>query len=163
MMYFSYTFEPQFEPVNVTLEQDASFMAKVSHWFKSSKRLWVFVRDWTYELDGEPFVIPKGFTFDGASTPKALHFICNPMGILLYAAIVHDFGYRYSALLKESREPSRTFTRLDVDRMFYKINLEISQLRLLSYMTYLAVRVGGYLIWRDHRARELNLLKTDNF
>jgi hypothetical protein len=135
----------------------------MAHWMRASKRLWVFVQDWYYNLDGEPYMIPKGFAFDGASVPKPLHAICNPMGILLYSAIVHDFGYRYSALLKANKEASRTLTRSEVDLIFYKINLELNQLRVLSYATYLAVRCGGYFIWRKHRANESNLLKTKYF
>lgn len=162
-MYFTYSSQPQFEPVEVALDKDASWRSRINHWMKASKRLWVFVKDWYYELDGDPYVIPEGFTFDGASVPKSLQFICNPMGILLYASIVHDFGYRYSSLLKANKEPSRTLTRSEVDLMFYKINLELNQLRLLSYITYLAVRCGGYFIWKKHRANESNLLKTKNF
>jgi len=162
-MYFTYSCQPQLEPVEDTLAKDASWRSRIGHWMKASKRLWVFVQDWYYDLDGESYVIPKGFTFDGASVPKPLQAICNPMGILLYAAIIHDFGYRYSALLKANKEPSKTLTRSEVDLMFYKVNLELNQLRLLSYVTYLAVRCCGYFIWRNHRANESNLLETKNF
>ena len=162
-MYFTYSSQPQLQPVEKPLPKDASWVSRMAHWWRASKRLWVFVQDWYYNLDGEPYVIPKGFTFDGASIPKPLHAICNPTGILLYSAIVHDFGYRYSALLKANKEASRTLTRSEVDLIFYKINLELSQLYVLSYVTYLAVRCGGYFRWRKHRANESNLLKTNYF
>lgn len=162
-MYFSYSSQPQLEPVEESLDTDAPWRTRIKHWMKASKRLWVFIQDWKFNLDGESYIIPKGFTFDGASVPKALQCICNPMGILLYAAIVHDFGYRYSALLKVNKEPSRTLTRAEVDLMFYKINLQLNQLAGLSYVTYLAVRLGGYFIWKNHRANENNLLHTKKF
>lgn len=162
-MYFTYSLQPQLEPVVMHLDKDAPWRCRITHWTRASKRLWMFIKDWYYELDGEPYVIPQGFTFDGASVPKPLQFICSPMGILLYAAIIHDFGYRYSALLKANKEPSKALSRTEVDLMFYKINLELNQLRLLSYLTYLAVRCGGYFIWKRHRANENNLLKTKGF
>ena len=54
---------------------------------------WCFVlgrsqKDWNFSLNGENYVIPKGFVFDGASVPKFLASWLSPTGVLLIGGLV---------------------------------------------------------------------------
>lgn len=46
-------------------------------------RHWEIAKDFTFELEGKKYIIPKGFEFDGASIPKFLHTFLSPIGVLL--------------------------------------------------------------------------------
>src|SRR6056300_1398757 len=62
-----------------------------------STRNWGLVEDWTYNIDGTEYIIPKGFQFDGASIPKFLRTFFSPVGVLLIGGLVHDYMYQYTA------------------------------------------------------------------
>ena len=67
-------------------------------------RHWEIAKDFHYKLNGEDFVIPSRFKFDGASIPKFLHPFLSPVGVLLIGGLVHDYGYKYATLLKKNKK-----------------------------------------------------------
>ena len=46
-------------------------------------RHWELAEDFNYTLNDKDYVIPAGFTFDGASIPKFLHPFFSPVGVLI--------------------------------------------------------------------------------
>lgn len=62
-------------------------------------------KDFYYTINGEKYVIPAGFTFDGASVPKFLASFLSPVGVLLIGGLIHDYGYKYKTLLKADKNP----------------------------------------------------------
>ena len=58
-----------------------------------------------YVLNGNKYVIPAGFKFDGASIPKFLHpFLSPQVGVLLIGGLVHDYAYKYATLLRQGKK-----------------------------------------------------------
>ena len=66
-------------------------------WILGSRQ-WEITKDWHYEVNGVSYMIPAGFTFDGASIPKFFRSFLSPVGVLLLGGLVHDYAYKYAAL-----------------------------------------------------------------
>ena len=49
-------------------------------------------KDFEYKINGNNYVIPAGFKFDGASIPKFLHTFLSPVGVLLMGGLIHDYA-----------------------------------------------------------------------
>jgi hypothetical protein len=82
-------------------------------------------------------LIPKGFTCDGATVPRALWWVLSPLTDGMYAAIVHDFR------LKEDEECANI--RRMADEEFFR-NLRSSGLNLFRATTaYIAVRTWSVM------------------
>ena len=103
-------------------------------------------------MEGTWFVIPAGFTFDGASIPKFLHTGLSPTGVLLMGGLVHDFAYKYETLLKKNKkETIGNITQKKADLIFRDINIEQNGFHLLNKLAYWALRIGGFVAWNKHR------------
>ncbi len=123
-------------------------------------RWWDVVEDWRHTLPGSEkheIVIPKGFRFDAASIPRPFRFFLSPVGILLLPSLVHDFAYRYDFLLQQSI-PGGPYTRCDKpagraswDRLFREMSTEINGFRVLNWIVWLMLRIGGRSSWRGRR------------
>lgn len=134
-----------------------------SWWFKvwvvlTAARRYQLVADWVFVLpDGRLAVIPAGFIMDGASTPKFLWGILDPMGILLIQGIVHDFGYRFDYIL--IYDPITTIiTKENVgagqkywDDLFYSIGIHSTELKFTGVCSHRMLRMFGFLAWRSNR------------
>ena len=60
------------------------------------KKLWITVADFYFYIDGQEFVIPKGFVLDFYSIPRFLHWWRgHKNGIGEEAAAIHDFLRRF--------------------------------------------------------------------
>ena len=93
---FHYKGMPELSPVPIKTK-GKGFWKGIAMWLLSTRN-WVLVDDWKYNLNGNEYVIPKGFQFDGASIPKFLRTFFSPVGVLLIGGLVHDYMYKYSAL-----------------------------------------------------------------
>jgi hypothetical protein len=87
---------PHLQPVKISTK-GKGFWKGIIMWLLSTRN-WVITKDWKYKIDGNEYVIPKGFQFDGASIPKFLRTFFSPVGVLLIGGLVHDYMYKYSAL-----------------------------------------------------------------
>ena len=115
-------------------------------------RHWEIAEDFNYEINGDKFVIPAGFKFDGASIPKFLHTFLSPVGVLLMGGLVHDYAYKYETLLKTNKaETMGVLTQKKADQIFRDINIEINGFYLMNQLAYYSLRLGGFLAWRKHR------------
>jgi hypothetical protein len=111
-----------------------------------------FAKDFHYELNGEKFVIPAGFTFDGASIPKFLHTFLSPVGVLLIGGLIHDYAYKYETLLKSDKKNTMgVISQKTADQIFRDINIEINGFYLMNVLAYWSLRVGGFMAWNKHR------------
>ena len=126
-------------------------------------RTWEITEDWKFSLqmDGQKtvtsFMIPKGFVFDGASVPKPLRSWLSPMGVLLSGGLVHDYVYKFETL-RLSTKKAQAITKKDqkwADMLFRDICIDVNGFKLINYLAYYALRLGGWLAWNGHRKRNV--------
>lgn len=140
---------PCMKPIRIPT-QGVGFWGSIWIWFWDVRR-WEIADDWHFEVNGEAYIIPKGFIFDGASVPKFLASWLSPVGILLIGGLVHDYIYKYDVLLKNDGTPSHKFSRKQADQLFRDINIEQNGIHFLNYLAYYALRIGGFIAWNKHR------------
>jgi len=141
---------PHMQPIKIATASKG-FWGAVWMWFMGVRH-WQVCKDWHFEVNGEKYVIPKGFTFDGASVPKFLATWLSPTGVLLIGGLVHDYVYKYTVLLKKGKkETSEPMTQKQADQLFRDINIEQNGFHLLNYLAYWALRIGGFAAWNGHR------------
>ena len=96
--------------------------------------------------------INKGFDFDGASIPKPLwSIIGSPFtGNYVMAALFHDGLYAGEVL-----------DRKVCDDIFLDLMKQYKVSYVKRYAMYLAVRLGGGKVWKEHTEKEV--LKYKNY
>ena len=107
----------------------------------TSTRNWEITKDWKYNINGNKYVIPAGFQFDGASIPKFLRTFFSPVGVLLMGGLVHDYMYKYTAC-KPAR-PKRALLIVDqkrADQIFRDINIEVNGFYFMNYLSILVIK-----------------------
>lgn len=120
-------------------------------------RTWEIGKDWHFSVNGENYVVPKGFVFDGASVPKFLASWLSPVGVLLIGGLVHDYIYKYTVLIKKGKkEVSEVMNQKQADQLFRDINIEQNGFHFLNNLAYWALRIGGFVAWNGHRKRNNN-------
>jgi len=126
-------------------------------------RTWEITEDWKFglQMDGQKtvtsFMIPKGFVFDGASVPKPLRSWLSPMGVLLSGGLVHDYVYKFETLRLATKKP-QAITKKDqkwADMLFRDICIDVNGFKIINYLAYYALRLGGWLAWNGHRKRNV--------
>ena len=117
-------------------------------------RTWTIGNDWHFSVNGENYVIPKGFVFDGASVPKFLASWLSPVGVLLIGGLVHDYIYKYKVLIKKDKKSATDeMNQKQADQLFRDINIEQNGFHFLNNLAYWALRIGGFVAWNGHRKR----------
>jgi hypothetical protein len=117
-------------------------------------RTWTIGNDWHFSVNGEDYVIPKGFVFDGASVPKFLASWLSPVGVLLIGGLVHDYIYKYKVLIKKDKKSATDeMNQKQADQLFRDINIEQNGFHFLNNLAYWALRIGGFVAWNGHRKR----------
>jgi len=151
---FKYERMPEMQPIRIETA-GKGFWGAIWLWLWGV-RTWRIVRDWHFEVNGQKYVIPAGFVFDGASVPKFLTSWLSPTGVLLIGGLVHDFIYKYETLvLKGKKKVGSNFTQKEADQLFRDINIEQNGFHLLNYLAYWALRLGGFVAWNGHRKRNI--------
>ena len=147
---FKYSQFPTMRPIPIKTK-GKGFFKMILMWLLGVRH-WEIVNDFDYELNGEKFVIPAGFKFDGASIPKFLHTFLSPVGVLLIGGLVHDYAYKYETLLKKNKKDTMgVITQKKADEIFRDINIEINGFYLMNYLAYWSLRLGGFMAWNKHR------------
>jgi hypothetical protein len=112
---------------------------------------WMVMEDYQIALsDFVTILIPRGFIFDGASIPKMFRGLLSPVGILLVAAIAHDYAYQYHYIMvkRYSLCPEKQHvSKHEADRLFLRIANQTNGLPWLNRIAYLAVRDYGINAW----------------
>ncbi len=141
---------PHMRPITIETA-GKGFWGAIKMWLLGV-RTWEIAKDWNFSLDGEKYVIPKGFVFDGASVPKFLASWLSPTGVLLVGGLVHDYAYKYTVLLKKGKKSTTDpMTQKEADALFRDIGIEQNGFHFLNKLAYWALRIGGFVAWNGHR------------
>ena len=150
---FKYTDYPLMKPLRIATK-DKGFFKGILMWLLSTRN-WTITKDWHYNIDGTDYVIPAGFTFDGASIPKFLRTFFSPVGVLLMGGLVHDYGYKYATLLKKNKKDTIGIKDQKwMDKTFRDINIFVNGFYTMNYLSYWSLRLGGFMAWNGHRKRD---------
>ena len=153
---FSYDELPHLQPVKISTK-GKGFWKGIIMWLTSTRN-WVITKDWKYKIDGNEYVIPKGFQFDGASIPKFLRTFFSPVGVLLIGGLVHDYMYKYSALKSvQAKGALLLVDQKKADQIFRDINIEVNGFYFMNYLAYWSLRLGGFVAWNGHRKRNAKI------
>ena len=147
---FKYTGYPLMKPLRIATK-GKGFFKMILMWLLGVRH-WEIAKDFEYELNGNKYVIPAGFIFDGASIPKFLHTFLSPVGVLLIGGLVHDYAYKYAALKPKSKKDAvLLLDQKKSDQIFRDINIEINGFYFMNYLAYWSLRLGGFMAWNKHR------------
>jgi hypothetical protein len=135
---FSYEELPHMQPIRIPTK-DKGFWGAIILWIMTV-RTWTITKDFHYKLRGQEYVIPKGFTFDGASVPKFLASFLSPVGVLLIGGLVHDYAYKYACLQQKNGTLLLLNQKL-ADKLFRDISIEVNGFQFLNYLAYYALRL----------------------
>ena len=149
LVNFRYIDYPHMIPVKIGTK-GKGFWGAILLWSFGSRH-WEIAKDCHYSINGENFIIPKGFKFDGASVPKFLGQFLSPVGVLLIGGLIHDYGYKYETLLLKNKKTIGKKSQKWMDETFRDINIEVNGFYLLNCLAYWALRLGGFVAWNKHR------------
>ncbi len=153
---FYYKGMPKLQPVPIKTK-GKGFWKGIVMWLLATRN-WILVDDWKYNINGEEYVIPEGFQFDGASIPKFLRTFFSPVGVLLIGGLVHDYAYKYKTLLKKNKKSTMgDLTQKQADEIFRDINVIVNGFYVMNYLSYYSLRLGGFLAWNGHRKRNAKI------
>jgi len=153
---FYYKGMPKLQPVPIATK-GKGFWKGIVMWLLSTRN-WVLTDDWKYNIDGEEYVIPSGFQFDGASIPKFLRSFFSPVGVLLMGGLVHDYAYKYKTLLKKNKKDTMgELTQKRADEIFRDINVIVNGFYTMNRLAYWSLRIGGFVAWNGHRKRNAKI------
>ena len=150
---FSYTGMPHIKPLPIKTK-GKGFWKAIVMWLLSTRN-WELTQDWKYNIDGKDYVIPKGFTFDGASIPKFLRTFFSPVGVLLIGGLEHDYMYKYTHCKPVSAKGALLVVdQKKADQIFRDINIVVNGFYTMNYLAYWSLRIGGFVAWNGHRKRD---------
>ena len=153
---FYYKGMPKLQPVPIATK-GKGFWKGIVMWLLSTRN-WVLTEDWKYNIDGEEYVIPSGFQFDGASIPKFLRTFFSPVGVLLMGGLVHDYAYKYKTLLKKNKKDTMgELTQKRADEILRDINIIVNGFYTMNILAYWSLRIGGFVAWNGHRKRNAKI------
>ena len=149
---FSYDELPQLQPIPIKTK-GKGFWKGIIMWLLGTRN-WTIIKDFKYTINGTNYVIPKGFSFDGASIPKFLRTFFSPVGVLLIGGLVHDYMYKYSACKSADKKGQLLLVdQKKADQIFRDINIEVNGFYFMNYLAYWSLRLGGFVAWNGHRKR----------
>ena len=149
---FAFTDYPLMKPMRIATK-GKGFFTMIKMWLLGVRH-WEIAKDFEYELNGNKYVIPAGFIFDGASIPKFLHTFLSPVGVLLIGGLVHDYAYKYAALKpKNKKDAILILDQKKSDQIFRDININVNGFYAMNYLSYYSLRIGGFVAWNGHRKR----------
>ena len=149
---FSYTELPSMQALKISTK-GKGFFKGILLWLLSTRN-WKITKDFHYNINGEDYVIPAGFQFDGASIPKFLRTFFSPVGVLLIGGLIHDYAYKYKTLLEKNKKKTMgELTQKRADEIFRDININVNGFYSMNYLAYWSLRLGGFVAWNVHRKR----------
>ena len=149
---FHYDELPHLQPIKISTK-GKGFWKGIVMWLLSTRN-WKITKDWKYRMNGNEYIIPAGFQFDGASIPKFLRTFFSPVGVLLVGGLVHDYMYKYSALKRTGKGGLLLVDQKKADQIFRDINIEVNGFYFMNYLAYWSLRIGGFVAWNGHRKKE---------
>ena len=152
---FHYDELPHLQPIKLSTK-GKGFWKGIVMWLLSTRN-WEITKDWKYRMNGNEYIIPAGFQFDGASIPKFLRTFFSPVGVLLVGGLVHDYMYKYSALKRTGKGGLLLVDQKKADQIFRDINIEVNGFYFMNYLSYWSLRLGGWVAWNGHRKRNAKI------
>ena len=153
---FTYNELPHLQPIAIKTK-GKGFFKGIIMWLLGTRN-WVILKDFKYTLNGTEYVIPNGFTFDGASIPKFLRTFFSPVGVLLMGGLVHDYMYKYAACKPADKKGQLLLVdQKRADEIFRDINIEVNGFYFMNYLAYWSLRLGGFVAWNGHRKRNAKI------
>ena len=147
---FHYEELPHLQPIKISTKGKGFFKGIVM-WLLSTRN-WKITKDWKYRYNGNEYIVPAGFQFDGASIPKFLRTFFSPVGVLLVGGLVHDYMYKYACMKRTDKKGSLMLVdQKKADQIFRDINIGVNDFYLMNYLAYWSLRLGGFLAWNKHR------------
>jgi len=125
--------------------QKLSWWQRTKAWLFKSRR-WESVENYSLYVSylQETLMIPAGFIFNGASSPRLFWPLLRPTGILLIPALFHDFAYGHHALMgKDGELIHKDKGQKFYDKMFREISLQVNGIKTPDYTAWLALRLFG--------------------
>lgn len=152
---FEFDNMPVMSPVPIETKSKGLFGA-IWCWVMTTRK-WKIEESWLFYIDGEQYCIEEGFVFDGASVPKYFRSWLSPMGVLLIAGLVHDWGYKYASLhrLGQDQNWEEAKTQKEMDIIFREIAVQVNGFRFINGIAYYVLRVCGFFAWNGHRKRDM--------
>ena len=152
---FHYEALPHLQPIKIATK-GKGFWKGIVMWLLSTRN-WKVTQDWKYRMNGNEYIIPAGFQFDGASIPKFLRTFFSPVGVLLVGGLVHDYMYKYAALKRTGKGGLLLVDQKKADQIFRDINIEVNGFYFMNYLSYWSLRLGGWVAWNGHRKRNAKI------
>ena len=152
---FHYEELPHLQPIKIATKGKGFWKGIVMGLL--STRNWKITKDWKYRMNGNEYIIPAGFQFDGASIPKFLRTFFSPVGVLLVGGLVHDYMYKYAALKRTGKGGLLLVDQKKADQIFRDINIEVNGFYFMNYLSYWSLRLGGWVAWNGHRKRNAKI------
>ena len=153
---FSYDELPHLQPIPIKTK-GKGFWKGIIMWLLGTRN-WTIIKDFKYTINGTNYVIPKGFSFDGASIPKFLRTFFSPVCVLLIGGLVHDYMYKYSACKPADKKGQLLLVdQKKADQIFRDINIEVNGFYFMNYLAYWSLRLGGFVAWNGHRKRNAQI------
>ena len=152
---FHYDELPHLQPIKLSTK-GKGFWKGIVMWLLSTRN-WEITKDWKYRMNGNEYIIPAGFQFDGASIPKFLRTFFSPVGVLLVGGLVHDYMYKYAALKRTGKGGLLLVDQKKADQIFRDINIEVNGFYFMNYLSYWSLRLGGWVAWNGHRKRNAKI------
>jgi hypothetical protein len=117
---------PQLQPVPIKTK-GKGFWKGIVMWLLSTRN-WELIQDWKYNMNGNEYVIPAGFQFDGASIPKVFkNIFLTSWGFINWRTLVHDYMYKYTACKPSTAKGSLLLVdQKKADQIFRDINIEVN-------------------------------------
>ena len=152
---FHYDELPHLQPIKISTK-GKGFWKGIVMWLLSTRN-WKITKDWKYRMNGNEYIIPAGFQFDGASIPKFLRTFFSPVGVLLVGGLVHDYMYKFAALKRTGKGGLLLVDQKIADQIFRDINIEVNGFYFMNYLSYWSLRLGGWVAWNGHRKRNAKI------
>lgn len=149
---------PVLRPIPIKTKNEPFYIGIFRWMFKTRK--WKVEENWYYtlRLPGEKektIMIPKGFTFDGASIPRLFWAILSPVGLLLIPGLIHDYAYKYNELICIDNGNQTPYMkgagRIKWDNLFRKIVIDVNGFTFINSVAWLFLILFGWFAWNKHR------------
>lgn len=147
---------PPMKPEPIASSEKIPFLDKLLTMIFTVRR-WRLQKNWHFQLEEDvEIIIPRDFSFDGASIPGIFWAVLSPVGLLLIPGLVHDYGYRYDMLWRlgpdgEVQEYRKGAGKDYWDGLFQEIGEKVNGFSLLNGIAWLTVTFGGEGTWRRYR------------
>ena len=149
---------PEYKPVPIPTKGENWWRRMVIVLF--TRRQYELTKDFHFVMpDGTRLRTRVGFRFDGSSVPIIFWWIpgFSPVGILLIQGIIHDSFYKHGFIERILLNgvvilwgKSRKFG----DDLFLQVGLLVNGVVSVGTIAYLAVRIGGWKAWKEHRKND---------